>query len=98
MDTAMLFDTASYLRVWRYDIRRSEDIQAFQPDILGSVSIRMFRVSACFAGKEILRPSICLFGMPALIAPWAGVLWVNKDHRQPCSLRFVGYESAKLRE
>ena len=84
MDTAMLFGTASYLRVWRYDIRRSENIQAFQPDILGSVSIRIFRVSACFAGKEILSPSICLFGMPALIAALSWCAWGQQ--RPPAGL------------
>ena len=96
MDTAMLFGTANYLRVWRYDIRRTKKRQAFQSDVSGSVPVGMFCVPAHLASKEIPGPSICPFGVQTLVALLACVLRVHKDHRHPASLCFVGDEPAKL--
>src|SRR5271166_2795314 len=98
IDTAMLFGTANYLRVWRYDIRRTKKIQTFQPDVFGSVSVGMFCVPAHLANKEIPGPSICPFSVQTLIAPLAGVLRIHKDHGHPGSLCFVGDETTKLSE
>jgi hypothetical protein len=98
MDTAMLLGTANDLRVWRYDIRRTENFHAFQPNIPGSVSVCIFRVSTCLADKEIPGPSVCLFGMSTLTAPLTGMLRINEDHGHPCSLCLVGDEASKLRE
>src|SRR5271166_6157312 len=52
IDTAMLFGTANYLRVWRYDIRRTKKIQTFQPDVFGSVSVGMFCVPESGANRR----------------------------------------------
>jgi hypothetical protein len=98
MDTAMLFGTASYFRVWRYDIRRTKSIQTFQSDVLGSVSVGMFLVPARLADKEIPGPSICPFSVQTLVTLLAGVLRVHKDHGHPASLRFVGDERPELSE
>jgi hypothetical protein len=96
MDEAVLFGTASYLRVWRYDIRRTKKIQAFQPDVFGSVSIGIFCVPTHLADKEVPGPSICPFSVQTLVAPLAGVGWVHEYHRNAGALSFVGDEPAKL--
>jgi hypothetical protein len=98
MDKAMLLGTAIYLRVWRYDIRRTKKIEAFQPDVLGSVSIGMFCVPARLADKEVPGPSICSFGVVTQITLLAGVLRVHKDYGHPGSLCFVSDERPKLSE
>src|ERR1700739_4483981 len=96
MDKAVLFGTASYLRVWRYDIRRTKKIQAFQPDVFGSVTIGIFCVPTHLADKDVPGPSICSLGVQTLVALLAGVLRVHKDHGYTASLCFVGDEPAKL--
>ena len=98
MDTAMLFGTANYLRVWRYDIRRTKKIQTFQSDVLGSVSVGIFLVPARLANKEIPGPSICPFSVQTPVTLLAGVLRVHKDQGHPASLRFVGDERPELSE
>jgi hypothetical protein len=98
MDKAMLFGTASYLRVWRYEIRRTKSIQTFQSDVLGSVSVGMFLVPARLADKEIPGPSICPFSVQTLVALLACLLRVHKDHRHPASHCFVGDERRELSE
>ena len=90
MDTAVLCGTASYLRVWRYNIRRTKNFQAAKADVLGSVSVCMFCMPAHLADKEVPGPSICPFGVQTPVALLAGLLRVHKDHGHPGSLCLMG--------
>jgi hypothetical protein len=98
MDKAVLFGTANDLRVWRYDIRRTNRIQPAKANDLGSVSVRMLCVPARLANKEIPGPSICSFDVQTVVTLLAGVRRVNEDHRHPGSLGLVGDKPTKLSE
>lgn len=98
MGRAVLVGTANVLRVWRYDSRRTKDIQPAKANDLGSVSVRIFLVPARLTDKEISRSPVCPFGVSALVALLAGVAWINEDSKYTSGFRFVGDELAKLSE
>lgn len=98
MGTLLDFARSCGLRVWAVDCARAKNLQAFKPDVLRAVSIRVFGVAAGFANELALRLSVCLLRMAALIAPPGCISRINKDQRNTAHQGFVSDEASKLCE
>ena len=88
--------TRNKLRVWVTERTRTKNFQPAKADVLGSVCVRVGRVTASLAHKLVASLAIGFLGMSALIAPLAGVARVNPDQRDARTLRLVIEERPQL--
>ena len=88
--------TRNSLCVGVVEYTRAKSLQTFQSDVLGSVCVRMGRVTASYTAELVASISVSLFGVSALAASLAGVLRVDSDQGYTSTRSLVVEERPQL--
>lgn len=96
MDTIMDFAIINYLRVRVVECTRAQQFQTSQPDIIGTVSIRIIGMATGLANKLGLRFPIFLFNVATLAALFRCIIRRNLNQRNSRKPRLVGNKAIEL--
>jgi hypothetical protein len=98
METTTITNRSLSLRVRAVESARAQELQAAKPDVIGTVSVSIFRMATRFADKLGLRFSVCLFSVTALAALSAGISRIDLDQWNTCHRALVSQKASKLSE